>query len=287
MLWFALVVVCALCAPILRDMARLALSRSLYSHALLVPLVSFVLIYRRRNELKLTKRPSFGLPLCLVLVSLPVLLLSCIPALGLTETDALSLRMFAFVVLVFAVFAAFLGRAGLRPFCFPLFFLLFMVPMPEFMEKWFDVCLLKGTIAVLPALLSLSGTPFVQDGTTFALPGLTIEVARECSGIRSSLVLMITGVLMGHVTLKTPWRKVVMAGIFYPVGVFRNAFRILTVTLLTMHVNAGVIDGPLHSRGGPLFFALSLIPFFLILWWLVRSEQKSTAKSRRDGENAQ
>ena len=34
-----------------------------------------------------------------------------------------------------------------------------------------------------------------------------------------------------------------------------------------------MIDSPIHHRGGPLFFALSLVPLFLLLWWLRRQEQ--------------
>ncbi len=287
LLLLVLVAVCAACSPILIGMARHALSQSLYSHVFLVPLVSLVLIYRKRRELKFATRLAFGLPLCLFLISLSALLLSYVPALGVTATDALSLRMLAVVLLLFTVITGFLGRAGLTSFGFPLFFLFFMVPMPELVEEGFDTCLQRGTTAVLPGLFFLTGTPFVQEGAQFALPGLMIEVARECSGIRSSLVLLITGVLMGHVMLKTPWRKAVIAGIFYPVGILRNALRILAVTLLTIHVNPDTIHGPLHRSGGPYFFAFSLIPFFLVLWWLVRSEQRSLKKNRLGSKDRQ
>jgi hypothetical protein len=34
-----------------------------------------------------------------------------------------------------------------------------------------------------------------------------------------------------------------------------------------------MIDSPIHHKGGPLFFALSLIPLYLLLWWLRRQVQ--------------
>jgi hypothetical protein len=49
--------------------------------------------------------------------------------------------------------------------------------------------------------------------------------------------------------------------------------RILTITLLTVHVDPGIIDSPLHHQGGPLFFTASLVPFLALLWWLRRKEQ--------------
>jgi hypothetical protein len=33
-----------------------------------------------------------------------------------------------------------------------------------------------------------------------------------------------------------------------------------------------MIDSDLHHKGGPIFFALSLIPLFLLLWWFRRME---------------
>jgi hypothetical protein len=36
-----------------------------------------------------------------------------------------------------------------------------------------------------------------------------------------------------------------------------------------------MIDSPIHHQGGPLFFALSLIPFFLLLLFLRKSERFS------------
>ncbi len=283
----ALLGVCAVCSLTLRDVARYALSRNLYSHVLIVPLIYLALVYRKRKEPVPRKEPSPALSLSFLVISLSALLLSHIPAFGITATDALSLRVFAFVTLVFAAVTLSLGRAGLARFCFPLFFLFFMVPMPEFVEKWFEACLQEGTAAVLPSLFFISGTPFIKDGMAFAIPGLTIEVTRECSGIRSSLVLLITGVLMGHVLLRAPWRKAIVAGMFYPIGILRNAFRILTVSLLSIHVDPSIIHGPLHRSGGPLFFGLSLIPFFLVLWWLVRTEDRSTAVERMHGEDTE
>jgi exosortase/archaeosortase family protein len=64
-----------------------------------------------------------------------------------------------------------------------------------------------------------------------------------------------------------------------PLGILRNAFRILTISLLTIHWDPGVIHGPLHHRGGPVFFAISLIPFFGVLWVLKWAERRGEAGS--------
>jgi exosortase/archaeosortase family protein len=55
-----------------------------------------------------------------------------------------------------------------------------------------------------------------------------------------------------------------------PLAIVRNSLRILTVGLLCVHVGPHMIDSYIHRSGGPIFFALSLIPLFLTLVWLRR-----------------
>jgi len=114
----------------------------------------------------------------------------------------------------------------------------------------------------------------VRHGTLFELPGIVLRVAQECSGIRSSWVLFITSLLASHVFLRTRWRSVVLVAFVIPLGILRNGFRILVIGLLCVHVGPHMIDSTIHHQGGPLFFALSLVPLSLLLWWLRRQEQR-------------
>ena len=67
-----------------------------------------------------------------------------------------------------------------------------------------------------------------------------------------------------------------------PLGILRNGFRILVIGLLCVHVGPHMIDSPIHHRGGPIFFALSLVPLFLLVWWLRRQEQAAEACPAED-----
>jgi exosortase/archaeosortase family protein len=74
--------------------------------------------------------------------------------------------------------------------------------------------------------------------------------------------------------LRSPWRRAVLVLFVIPLGILRNGFRILVIGLLCVNIGPQMIDCPIHHRGGPIFFALSLIPLFLLLWWLRRSERQ-------------
>jgi len=47
---------------------------------------------------------------------------------------------------------------------------------------------------------------------------------------------------------------------------------VLVIGMLCVRIGPAMIHSVIHRRGGPLFFALSLIPLFLLIWWLRRGE---------------
>jgi len=119
---------------------------------------------------------------------------------------------------------------------------------------------------------NIAGTPVLRDGTVFQLPNITIEVAQECSGIRSSWVLFITSLLASNLFLKSTWRRAVLVCFVLPLGIVRNGFRVWVIGMLCIYLGPQMIHSIIHHRGGPIFFALSLIPLFLLLWWLRRAD---------------
>ena len=121
---------------------------------------------------------------------------------------------------------------------------------------------------------AITGSVVFREGLVFHLPGITIQVAQECSGVRSSLVLFLTSLLAGHLFFKSPWRQAALTCFVIPLAILRNGFRIFTIGELCVHISPAMIDSPIHHRGGPVFFALSLIPFFLLLLWLRRGERR-------------
>jgi len=100
--------------------------------------------------------------------------------------------------------------------------------------KYDDV---TGIGGVSFTLLSLVGEPILRRGIIFQLSGITIEVAEECSGIHSSIVLFITSLLAGYLFLRTPWKRAVLTLAVIPLAILRNGFRIFTIAVLCVHVD--------------------------------------------------
>lgn len=271
---FLAVLAAAFALPLIELLSR-ALHNDLISHIVLIPIVSGYLIYVQRKQLprKTASAPGWA-ALFATVGAVSVYFASKLQASHppISPNDHLALLTFGFVCFVVAGGFIFMGREWMRAAAFPFAFLIFFVPMPQALVDFLEEASKLASAEVANALFIISGTPFLRDGTFFALPGITLEVAKECSGIRSSLVLFITSVLASYIFLKSPWRRIVLVAVVIPLGILRNGFRILVIGLLCVHYGPQMIESVIHRHGGPLFFILSLIPLFLVLRWLRRSD---------------
>jgi exosortase len=129
--------------------------------------------------------------------------------------------------------------------------------------------LVAGSMGVTHLFFKAFGVPFVQEGPIFRLPVFDLEVAQQCSGIRSSLALLVTSVLAGQLFLTGRWRKIVLALAVFPVTIIKNGVRIVTLYLLSYFVDMRIIEGGfLHKSGGFVFFGLGLVILGYVLWLL-------------------
>src|SRR5207248_9751949 len=101
--------------------------------------------------------------------------------------------------------------------------------------------------------------------------------ARQCSGIRSSIALLLTFLVAGHLALDSSWRKLVLLLAVLPVVLLKNGLRIVTVTMLAVYVDPAFLSGTLHERGGVLCYVLGVALLAGFLKILRRSEQESRA----------
>ncbi len=269
---FAIVLLAAFARPLLALM-NYAAGSELHSYILLVPFVSVYLLYLRRNQLP--KNYTIDLPLAIVFLAAGLDVMAfTYSSIGLAPADNahLVLLTLSFLCCLTAGGFFFFGRNWMRAAAFPISYLIFMLPMPDAMTDTLETVSKYASAEVANLFFHLSGTPFLHAGLFFQLPNITIEVTQECSGIRSSWVLLMTSILAANLFLKTPWRRLALVAFVIPLGILRNGFRILVIGLLCVNAGPQMIHSLIHRRGGPLFFMLSLIPFFLVLWWLRKAD---------------
>lgn len=261
----------------LYQLGRFSLDNELHSHALLIPVVSIYLAWIQREKLGSVSAPLRGLGLTLLVAGLLVVgwyWLVLRPESDVSVQDRLSAEMLALVLLFVGLCACFLGRETLRTLAFPLGFLVFIIPMPTAVVDAIESFLQHQSAAMAAGMFSLAGTTYYREVTFFQLPGINLQVAPECSGIRSSLALFITSLVAGYLFLRSPVKRGILAVAVLPLAILRNGFRVFVLGELCVHVSPTMIDSPIHHRGGPIFFVLSLIPFFLLLYLLMKYDRR-------------
>ena len=170
-----------------------------------------------------------------------------------------SLTILAVVLCWMAAFLMIYGDRAFRQAAFPVLLLILMVPLPGSVLQMIIHALQQWSADLSYVFFSMAGVPVFRDGFFFTLPGLTIEVAEQCSGIRSSTALVIVVLLIGQLWLRFSYSKLILLAIILPILIFKNAVRIVTLSLLSVYVSRDFLDGPLHHSGGVVFFLLGLL----------------------------
>jgi exosortase C (VPDSG-CTERM-specific) len=267
------VVTLAFVQPLIRLMIHVSQS-DLHSYIPLVPFVAGYLLYIQRGTRLAAYGTSIGGTVIVSSISFAALAAGIYWRGSLSVNDELVLIVLAYLSFVAAGGFLFLGSKWMAAAAFPITFLVFMVPLPDGAVNWLETASVLASADVAAWFFKATGTPLLRDGTVFALPGIVLRVAQECSGIHSSWVLFITSLLASHLFLESSWRKIILVAFVIPLGIVRNGFRILVIGLLCVHVGPHMIDSIIHRRGGPFFFVLSLVPLILFMVWLRRQEQR-------------
>lgn len=237
-----------------------------------IPLISVYLIHLKIKDIREKMQYSFGLGAAVVIAG------SAFYAIGLTfgknlnQNDYATVITFSSLVLLWGAFIFAYGKQAFSATLFPLLFLVFMVPVPAFIMEKIIAFLQIGSTEFADFLFWVSHVPYYREGFFFHLPGMSVEVAPECSGIRSGLALFITALLAGYLFLSSWWRRLILVLCVFPITMLKNGIRITTLTLLGTYVDPRILESSLHREGGIPFFILALLLMAPILFFLRKTE---------------
>ena len=177
------------------------------------------------------------------------------------------------------------GGEGLRIGRFTLVFLLFMIPLPtEIVGSWAPA--LQRFIAAFSAVfLEALTVPVEQQGIFLLLPGMTLEVAEECSGLRFLLILFVLVSAFARLVLATRRSQMLLVVLAVPVAVFANVSRVAVTSASAYAIGPEAITGPLHYYIGKSFWGIAMIGMIaLALVLRAQSMGVATATSSRTKE---
>ena len=253
--------------------------KSEYSYIPLIPAISAFLMFSRRNTIFRYARISPWIGSFIVGGSILVLFMS--KFLWIDSIGRLELSALAIVGTACGLFVLWYGTRTMRMAILPLSLLLFMIPASEGVMNAVVGFLQHGSAVLSYYLFRVVGVPAVREGMVISLPRLAIEVAPECSGIRSSLSMLILTLAGANLYLRSGWNKALLVAILIPLVILKNAIRIVTLSTLALYVNPSFLSGRLHHRGGIVFFLIAVAMLFPIVAVMRRYERKGQPQGAR------
>lgn len=236
-------------------MARQWWDISTYNHILLVPAIVAWLIWERASQLA-ALRPSAWWPGLLVVGGAVVLWV-----LGDFAGIATARQLGAVLVLAASALALLGPKAG-AGLAFPLFYMLFLVPVGDELVPALQMI----TAAITIALVHLSGVSAVIDGVFISTQAGLFEVAEACSGVKFLVAMIAFGVLVANLCFLSWLRRVLFLLVCTVVPVLANGIRAWGTIFAAQFVGADAAAGFDHIIYGWIFFAVIVVLVLGLSW---------------------
>ena len=256
--WIALVV---LFIADWRAMAAQWWDTSTYNHILLVPAILGWLVALRRRELARLVPEAWWPGLIVVAGAVFVWVLGSFAGLSLA-------RQVGAVVMLQGAALALLGPRVSAGLCFPLAYMLFLVPFGD------ELIPLLQTITawITMALLGVSGIPAVLEGVFITTPTALFKVAEACSGVKFLIAMSAFAVLAANLCFRTWPRRIVFVAATLALAVLANGVRAWGTVIVAHYRGVEFASGFDHIFYGWIFFAVVIALVLAVGWrWFDRA----------------
>jgi exosortase len=241
-------------------------------HCLFVPFVILGLLFWKREELRLVPKGLWWPGLIVVLLALVMHIAGYM-------VQQTRIGIMAFFLGLYGLTGLVWGWAWMRATFFPMFLLVFCVPLGTMAETLtFPMRLLASKISVGFSHIVL-GIDVIQDGVQIFNSARTYqyEVAAACSGIRSLTSLLMLTTIYAFVSFKTGWKRWVMIGAAFPLAVVTNVARLIAV-IVVAEAFGHEAGAYVETKFGFLTFGLALVLALVLGHWLQGREPQTVGR---------
>jgi EpsI family protein len=234
----------------------------MYSHGYIVPLVSAYLLWVRSADFDRTPMaPARGAGGAVLFASLAALAIGKVNAIQVLEQLAFISALAGIILFLF-------GRRYLLLSTPAIGYLLFMVPIWDVFTEPLHPPFQENSARLGVAMMRAIGVPVFKDGTVITLPNITIEVARECSGVNYLVAVLALALPMAFLRLRGAWRRIALVISALVVAALANGLRVALIGSLAYWEVGSPLHGPFHVLHGLFVAAVGFIVIFVGLRFL-------------------
>ena len=243
-----LLLISGLYSTIVPGMVRQWYEDGNYSHGFLVPVIAGYFLYLRLDDLKNRRAAPSGLGLVVVVSALVLLIVA---SLGM---EYFTLRI-SLVVLIAGMVIYFFGTDVFKAVRLPIFYLLFMAPLPYIVYDALAFPLKLFVTRISVAFLKLIGIAVVREGNILTFPEITLEVADACSGMRSLISLLAISTAFAFLLPANGLKRLFIILSAIPIAIACNAVRVIVTGILSQYWGKAAAEGFFHEFAGLAVFA--------------------------------
>ena len=233
--------------------------RDEYSHGYMIPMVALFLIWQKQQGLpeRIGKGGWLAVPALVFGVFLFFL----------GELSALyTIIQYGFLLSLYAVVVAFMGWRATAFIWAALAYLIFMIPLPNFLYNNLsnELQLISSELGV--AVIRLFDISVYLEGNVIDLGSYQLQVVEACSGLRYLFPLMSFGFLIAYLFKGPIWQKAFLFISTLPITVLMNSFRIGVIGVTVEYWGIEMAEGFLHDFEGWVIFMGCLGVLFIEMW---------------------
>ena len=174
--------------------------------------------------------------------------------------EIMAFEMGSFIWVLAGVLLVKRGSSALKVVWFPLFFLLFMIPLPGTVVIVLTMPMKMAVSYVTENILFWVGYPIARNGVILQIGQYQLLVADACAGLQTLLTLESLGLFYLNIVRHTSvFRNVVLAILIVPISFAANVIRVITLTLITYYFGDAAGQGFLHGFAGMILFLSALM----------------------------
>jgi exosortase B len=176
-----------------------------------------------------------------------------------SSQDVIMFQAGSQIFVIAGLLLIFRGPTALRLAWFPLFFMIFMIPLPEALVAAVTAPLKSAVSAVASSMLYIVGYPVGRAGVIMTVGPYQLLVADACAGLNSMFTLEALGMLYMNLMKYTNVRRnVALAVLLVPIAFCANIVRVMILVLVTYHFGDEAGQGFVHGFAGMVLFMVAL-----------------------------